>query len=260
MRPVTRSSARNSTRTTARLNPEHNPKPQPGAQPQTLPEPQPSPHSCGTYYRGAGETRQTATKHFPENVFNPLWTPYLPELKPAFAEIAIHWEDHYKPACLAELVLRLAAHVHRVTGVQSLDTKSVKALMMKEEEEDLKMAYKSNPFGSPPLGWDWKQKSYDVFLSHKITDAKDVVLTWYNAFSALGYNPFLDRLSLDAVENIPKYVEQTVTFIVAVTSNLHESYWCAKELAVAVDLHADGQINILHCPVQGEEWYSSTGE
>ena len=75
------------------------------------------------------------------------------------------------------------------------------------------------------LDWDWSMKVFDVFLSHKITDAKDIVLTWYNAFTALGYVSFLDRISLDAVENIPKYVEQTATFTIAVTSNLFVSYW-----------------------------------
>uniref|UniRef100_A0A7S3BTB0 TRP C-terminal domain-containing protein n=1 Tax=Haptolina ericina TaxID=156174 RepID=A0A7S3BTB0_9EUKA len=101
------------------------------------------------------------------------------------------------------------------------------------------------------LEWDWDTKVFDVFLSHKITDAKDIVLTWYNALSALGYHPFLDRLSLDAVENIPKYVEQTVTFAIAVTSNLWQSYWCAVELITAVQLHMAGKLNILLIPIQG---------
>ena len=52
------------------------------------------------------------------------------------------------------------------------------------------------------LAWDWKTKTFDAFLSHKITDAKDIVLGWYNTLTALGYHPFLDRLSLDSVENI----------------------------------------------------------
>ena len=29
------------------------------------------------------------------------------------------------------------------------------------------------------------------------------MLGWYNTLTALGYHPFLDRLSLDSVENIP---------------------------------------------------------
>ena len=104
------------------------------------------------------------------------------------------------------------------------------------------------------------EKKFDQFLSHKISDAKDVVLTWYNALSALGHNPFLDRLSLDAVENIPKYVEQSVTVVIAVTSHLWQSYWCAVELCHAVQHHADGILNIVLVPVQGERWTEVEGE
>ena len=85
------------------------------------------------------------------------------------------------------------------------------------------------------------------------------MLTWYNALHALGYNPFLDRLSLDAVEKIPQYVRETVTVIIAVTANLCHSYWCAVELCTAVDLHAEGLLHILLVPVQGEVFISPTG-
>lgn len=57
------------------------------------------------------------------------------------------------------------------------------------------------------LLWQVESKKFDQFLSHKISDAKDVVLTWYNALAALGHKPFLDRLSLDAVDNIPQYAD-----------------------------------------------------
>ena len=39
------------------------------------------------------------------------------------------------------------------------------------------------------LEWDWSTKKFDVFLSHKITDAKDIVLGWYNTLSAMTYKP-----------------------------------------------------------------------
>ena len=71
-----------------------------------------------------------------------------------------------------------------------------------------------------------------------------MVLTWYNALSALGYNPFLDRLSLDAVENIPQYVRETVTFAIAVTAghNLAPSARIAipGQVAVAYPVHIVG--------------------
>ena len=59
------------------------------------------------------------------------------------------------------------------------------------------------------------------------------------------YKPFLDRLSLDKVENIPRYITETATVLVAVTTNLFESYWCAVELCKAVECHANGTLSIL---------------
>ena len=46
---------------------------------------------------------------FPENSFNPGWEPYCPELKPAFAEIAVTWEHEYQHACVQELLKQVAA-------------------------------------------------------------------------------------------------------------------------------------------------------
>ena len=57
--------------------------------------------------------------------------------------------------------------------------------------------------------------------------SKDIVLGWYNTLTALGYHPFLDRLSLDSVENIPDHIEETATIVIALTRNLFDSYWCA---------------------------------
>ena len=84
--------------------------------------------------------------------------------------------------------------------------------------------------------------------------AVGIVLSWYNTLSAMAYKPFLDRLTLDKVENIPTYVEQTATFVIAVSTNLFQSYWCAVELCKAVECHAQGTLNILLVPVQGEVW------
>ena len=47
-----------------------------------------------------------ADKPFPENSFNPAWTPHCPELKPAFAEICVTWELEYPHACCQELLKR----------------------------------------------------------------------------------------------------------------------------------------------------------
>ena len=198
-------------------------------------------------------------KPFPENSFNPSWTPHCPELKPAFAEICVTWELEYPHACCQELLRRAASHLERLLGKAVCNVDAATRSLAAAEEASLRAAMRVQPEGVE-LEWDWESKVFDAFLSHKITDAKDIVLTWYNALSALGYFPFVDRLNLDAVENIPTYVEQTATFVIAVTSNLFVSYWCGVELCKACDLHAEGRLSILLVPVQGESWEEpSTG-
>ena len=72
------------------------------------------------------------------------------------------------------------------------------------------------------------------------------------------YKPFLDRLSLDKVENIPRFITETATVLIAVTTNLFESYWCAVELCKAVECHANGTLNILLCPIQNDMWIDTS--
>ena len=195
---------------------------------------------------------------FPENSFNPTWTPHCPELKPAFAEICITWEIEYPHACCQELLKRVASHLERLTGAPVCDVAEAMESLGRDEDATLRAAVDLKP-SEVELAWEWEAKVWDAFLSHKITDAKDVVLTWHTALSALGYNPFIDRINLDAVENIPTYVEQTASFVIAVTANLWQSYWCAVELRKAVTLHAEGKLNILLIPIQGER-YTAPGD
>ena len=54
------------------------------------------------------------------------------------------------------------------------------------ETEELRRAAAWKP-AEMELKWDWSTKTFDVFLSHKITDAKDIVLGWYNTLSAMTY-------------------------------------------------------------------------
>ena len=191
---------------------------------------------------------------FPENSFNPAWQPFCPDLKPAFSEICITWELEYSHASVADLIKRVGGHLARHPMARAKFHQTRGCTEQAEAEDDaLREAAQAVP-SEVELEWDWETKKYDVFLSHKITDAKDIVLTWYNALSALGYHPFLDRLSLDSVEKIPDYVKETATFVITLTRNLFESYWCAVELCTAALLHEEGSINVLIVPVQGEQW------
>ena len=119
---------------------------------------------------------------FPENMFNPIWEPFAPWLAPAFTSIAIEWELEYKPACVLQVVERLAPSVHSPVDLQAARRRCVAM----ETEELRRAAAWPAEMG---LEWDWSTKKFDVFLSHKITDAKDIVLGWYNTLSAMTYKP-----------------------------------------------------------------------
>ena len=109
-------------------------------------------------------------------------------MKPAFAEIAVSWEIEYAPMCLGELLKRIAGHMERLTGDSSgLDLPSAMLTLAAKEHRALEAAAARRPSGIE-LEWEWGGKVYDQFLSHKITDAKDVVLGWYNALAAHGYS------------------------------------------------------------------------
>merc|ERR1719424_734072 len=189
---------------------------------------------------------------FPENVFNPTWDPFLPKLSPAFTTIAITWELEYKPACVLQVVERVVPFLNT-----KIDLPAARQKCTAMETEELRRAACWKP-AEFELKWDWNTKTFDVFLSHKITDAKDIVLSWYNTLHAMTYNPFLDRLSLDKVENIPRFITETATVLVAVTTNLFESYWCAVELCKAVECHANGTLNIILCPIQNDMWIDTS--
>ena len=120
---------------------------------------------------------------FPENVFNPTWSPHLPALSPAFTTIAINWELEYKPACVLEVVQRVAPFL-----TSPIDLPAAKKRCTAMETEELRKAAAWQP-AEMELKWDWGAKTFDVFLSHKITDAKDIVLSWYNTLSAMTYKP-----------------------------------------------------------------------
>ena len=77
---------------------------------------------------------------FPENSFNPGWEPHCPELKPAFAEIAVTWEHEYQHACVQELLKRTAAHLQRLLGEKVCDVPEAIRKLEAEEEKSLRVA------------------------------------------------------------------------------------------------------------------------
>jgi hypothetical protein len=93
-------------------------------------------------------------------------------VKPAFGEICITWELSYPHACLADLIKRVSRHLkrHPLAYLKFDQTRGCDE-QAKAEERDLRKAAQAVP-SEVELKWDWKTKTFDAFLSHKITDAK----------------------------------------------------------------------------------------
>ena len=93
-------------------------------------------------------------------------------MKPAFGEICITWELSYPHACLADLIKRVSRHLkrHPLAYLKFDQTRGCDE-QAKAEERDLRKAAQAVP-SEVELKWDWKTKTFDAFLSHKITDAK----------------------------------------------------------------------------------------
>ena len=65
-------------------------------------------------------------------------------------------------------------------------------------------------------------------------------------------------LALALTLPLTRYITETATVLIAVTTNLFESYWCAVELCKAVECHAQGTLNIILCPIQNETWLDTS--
>ncbi|PNH10425.1 hypothetical protein TSOC_002822 [Tetrabaena socialis] len=103
------------------------------------------------------------------------------------------------------------------------------------------------PVGAPPL--------YDVFLSHKRTDARDFARALWNLLVSNGYTAFLDFEYKQELGSLGDVVGRCSTFIFVLTDNVFKSEWCIKELKAAV-LH---NVNIVLLIKDGARWPDAEG-
>ena len=78
---------------------------------------------------------------------------------------------------MQELLKRSASHLERLGGAPVCDLPAAMAALQQSEDDALQGAVSQTPT-EVALQWAWADKVFDAFLSHKITDAKDIVLTW----------------------------------------------------------------------------------
>jgi hypothetical protein len=75
---------------------------------------------------------------------------------------------------------------------------------------------------------------YDVFLSHKQSDAKDFVRALHTLFTVRGFRAFLDMEYTGDLGSLEEIVAASKHVVFVLTDNALESKWCLLELEAAV--------------------------
>lgn len=64
--------------------------------------------------------------------------------------------------------------------------------------------------------------SYDVFLSHRQSDAQDFVRHLYDILTAKGYRVFLDRVDASKLHDLPSIVRASRCVVFVLSANIFE--------------------------------------
>ena len=111
------------------------------------------------------------------------------------------------------------------------------------------LAASPSPVVSPnaPAG---AQGKYEIFLSHKQTDAKDFARALHAQFTLRGLPTFLDMEFKEELNDLEAIVASCRNFVFILTDNVLKSEWCLKELASAVR----SKCNIILITKEGSRW------
>jgi hypothetical protein len=122
------------------------------------------------------------------------------------------------------------------------DSALVHALEKYDEAEDRRLRdavrsalFKLVPEDASSIGASPSVKRYDLFLSHKQSDAKDFVRALHTMLSVHGYRCFLDVEFDGELGSLAEIVAQSGQVLFILTDKVLESPWCITELSAAVD-------------------------
>ena len=226
-----------------------------------------------------GEARDL---RLPDNAHNPRAVPYVPALAPAFASARpLFWEAEYAGSCFSKLLDAVTGELERTAQAfsaehaewaalaaavgngspvpaaprpKAVDWTSTVAELEALETKALKRSAE-RPFSGWTRTFNWLEKALDVYVVHRVDERREVALQIYSGLHELGYNVFMERLGLASHAAIKPAMEAAGTVLVLLTRQIFESYWCAVELLAAAELHAEGKVQLLLLPVQGESFY-----
>ncbi|KXZ52085.1 hypothetical protein GPECTOR_10g1108 [Gonium pectorale] len=97
--------------------------------------------------------------------------------------------------------------------------------------------------------------AFDVFLSHKRTDAKDFARALYNLLVTRGISTFLDFEYREELSRLDDIVARCTNFVFILTDHVFESEWCRRELQAA----AQAGVNIVLVVKEGSRWRDAKG-
>eukprot|EP00798_Chlamydomonas_sp_ICE-L_P008087 gene8087-1330_t len=96
---------------------------------------------------------------------------------------------------------------------------------------------------------------WDVFLSHKRSDAKDFARALHTLFNVRGLSAFLDFEWREELTELETAVGSSRNLVFILTDNILSSHWCIKELQAAIK----HKTNIILVTREGARWKDSTG-
>ena len=103
-------------------------------------------------------------------------------------------------------------------------------------------------------------REYDVFISHKRSDAQDFARSLYTELQNRGKRCFLDMefkgVLNDLLNDLEAIVAKSVVLVFILTDNVLDSTWCVMELTAAVQ-HGTKVVIVLK---EGARWMDDHGE
>ena len=197
----------------------------------------------------SGDT--SATQHICRTLYN---LSFYPELRPALVEVGV--AEALEPAAAVDIDSAAAdpardAARGALLALGKLRDPNAKAAMVAAERACGRVASLSSPqlFASPG-SLTATVPRFQVFLSHKCSDAKDFARGLYNMLMLRGFTAFLDFEFREELSNLEAVVQACDNFIFILTDNVFESEWCLRELEAAVQ----GGVNIVLVRKDGARW------
>jgi hypothetical protein len=171
---------------------------------------------------------------FPENAYNDRWSPYLPDLEPAFMSKPLHWDQCYPHACMLRILKWLAQNVDP-SGPPATAVANAQILVAHAEDDATSVAPSA-------YGGTEREKEFDLYMIFNARECADP-LRWHTPLQHMGYKICLDRYVGD--QPPVDMIDKTRRVVVVLTTNFFASWFCCLELVRAVELEMAAEVELI---------------